>query len=304
MNKIIRITETDLHNIIMDSVRQYLFEDENEGNIEPTVAWMKQKYNEFNAIYFDNLLPKCHLKATPMAESGGKFRAGYMKMNHTSGVMIYNGANLYANPKTGGYDHIDKNNIYSIMKPVIAMNSNYSAPIDALENTLIHEMCHYYTWFNEDGSIRIPDKDNDLHGQDFMNAAQMITQQSGGKIQIKKLVDAEEFKTYKASSTFNKGGFKICTAPYNGQTLFWYTKYDLWLQFAFSILRTQEIKVTEDNQVLMLLKRYRYNSTSLRNNNIQVYALDKAPEQLQDAFNNANFVTVNEDNYQEMLGEF
>ena len=137
-----------------------------------------------------------------------------------------------------------------------------------------------------------------------MNAAQMISQKSGGKIQIKKLVDAEEFKTYNASSTFNKGGFKICTAPYNGQTLFWYTKYDLWLQFAFSILRTQEIKVTEDNQVLMLLKRYRYNSTSLRNNNIQVYALDKAPEQLQDAFNNANFVTVNENNYQEILGEF
>ena len=109
MNQIIRITEVDLHNIIRESVRQCLFEDENEGNIEPTVAWMKQKYNEFNAIYFDNFLPKCHLKATPMAESGGKFHAGYMKMSHTSGVMIYNGANLYANPKTGGYDHIDKN---------------------------------------------------------------------------------------------------------------------------------------------------------------------------------------------------
>ena len=56
--------------------------------------------------------------------------------------------------------------------------------------------------------------------------------------------------------------------------------------------------------MLGLLKRYRYNSTSLRNNNIQAYALDKAPEQLQDAFNNANFVTVNENNYQEILGEF
>ena len=52
----------------------------------------------------------------------------------------------------------------------------------------------------------------------------------------------------------------------------------------------------------MLLKRYRYNSTSLKNRYIQVYALEKAPEQLQDAFNNANFVSVNKDNYQEILG--
>ena len=312
--KLIRLTESDLHKIVKECIGNILIKEsqlrcllrENEGSetIEPTVSWVKSKYNEFNNKYFDGFLPKCSISVKPLGESCGHVKAGTFRFMNSKGSILYGGANVYYDSRNDRYEQINRDTIYRLLKPVITINSKYSAPPEQIENTIIHEMCHYYTFFNKDGSLRVADRENDMHGDDFMKAAEMVSEKSGGKIKINALLSSEDIKQYQASSYFEKGGFKICLAEYNGIEIFWYTKYpSIWIKFAFPMLKTDVINVTQDSNVLMLLKRYRYNQTTYTNKNLQVYGLDKAPQELVDAFGKARFEKVTRQNYDEIFGD-
>ena len=129
--------------IIRESIFRLLTE-EDSGVIEPTVAWVKQKYNEFNAKYFDNFLPKCSISVKPLGEKAGGVLAGTFRFMNTQGFINLGDSFMYC--KNGEYFKLDnKENIYRLLKPTITINSKYKAPIKQLENTIIHEMCHYYT---------------------------------------------------------------------------------------------------------------------------------------------------------------
>lgn len=310
----ITINENLLKQIVLESVKRIIKESVNENfnngdanggdvnnnvNFEPTEMWAKQKYDEFNKKYFNGFLPKCRIKVGPLKETDGTMKAGYMKMTSTGGFLTLD---CYYSERYG-YMKINRDTINKTLKPVIAINSNYSAPEKSIENTLIHEMCHFYTWFNPDGSIRIPDKDNNLHGSDFMEIASKIQEISGGEIMIKQLIDAEEMSKYTASSTFNKDGYKICLGNYNGKYVYWYTKDNFWIGFGMSLINANEIKVTDDAQLLMLLKRTKHApcriTLSQRAPKMNAYALDSACESIKSQFEKANFITVNKQNCDE-----
>lgn len=280
-------------------IRQIIKEaiEQNDNVIEPTVSWVKQKYNEFNAKYFDNFLPKCYISVKPLGESAGMVLAGTFRFANKQGFM--NLGDSFMCCRNDEYFKLDnKNNIYRLLKPTITINSKYKAPVRQLENTIIHEMCHYYTHFNENGGLRIADSENKYHGNDFMKVAEMINEKSGGEVQIKDVMNAEEIKSLAASSYFDKDGYKICTANFNGRPIIWFTKYeDIWIKYTFSLLSTSEINVTNDAQLLMLLRRYKFNPCTYTTRNIKAYYLDNVPESITDAVNNARFVTVTKENY-------
>lgn len=300
MKRII-LKESSLHKLLGN----FLLED-NEKNevIEPTVAWVKQKYNEFNEKYFDNFLPKCSISVRPLGEKGGYVLGGTFRFMNAKNALVGLGVNLVYNEDTGGYDEINKDTIYKVLKPVITINSKYSAPAKVLENTIIHEMCHYYTYFDKDGNFRNCDKENEHHGNDFLEAAKMISEKSNGEINIKRLLEAEEIEQLSASSYFEKGGYKICTTKYKGMDIFWYTKIpSIWIKFAYGMLSTDTINVTSDSQVLMLLKRYRYSQTTLRSKKLNAYDLSTVPNALIDAFNKAKFVEVKKEDFDKFFGD-
>ena len=297
------INENVLRNIIRESITKLLAEEENNDIIEPTVMWVKQKYVEFNAKYFDNFLPKCSISVKPLGEKAGCVLGGTFRFMNIHGFINLGDSFMYC--KDGEYFKLDnKENIYRLLKPTITINSKYKAPIKQLENTIIHEMCHYYNYFNNDGSLRISDKENDGHGEDFLMVAKMISEKSGGEIQIKNIMDAEEIKTLQASSYFNKDEYVICTTNYKGRPIVWFTKYpDIWVKFAFSMLLTNEINITNDSQVLMLLRRYKFRPCTYTTKNINAYFLDNAPSSLTDAVGNAKFITVTKENYDSVFGD-
>ena len=297
------LLEQKIREIVKQAIRNLLFEEEKDNLIEPTVAFVRQKYNEFNAAYFNGFLPKCSISIKPLGEKSGHVIAGTFRFTSTSGMMnLGDGKFLYFDSKTDQYhSNIGKNNI-GLLKPVITINSKYKAPIKQLENTIIHEMCHFYTYFNEDGSFRIPSSENNHHGPDFFAAAEMVGVNSNGKIKITDVLSAEEVEALAASSYFEKGEYKICTTEYNGNQIIWYTKYpSIWIECMFSLFST--INVTNDSELLMQLKRYKYSPSTYRNKRPQAYNVNGSPKPLIDAFNNAKFVTVTKENYDEIFGD-
>lgn len=298
------MTPTIIKYIIHDVIMEAISNNSEQDKIEPTLELVKQKYNEFNELYFDGFLPKCIIRVKPIMEQVGLITAGNFRFAGYSNAILINGANLFYDPKKDCYGKLNVDTVYSALKPTITINSKYKTTLSALENTIIHEMCHYYTHFNEDGSFRLSDEENKHHGQDFINAAEMISRKSGGKVKITAVLNAEEIENLSASSYFEDDDVKICLADYDNGKVFWFTKYhSIWVKFMYSMLKTDTIDITTDPQVLMLLKRYGYRITSWRNNKPNAYMLDKAPKALVDAFNNARFITVKEGEYHKFFNK-
>jgi hypothetical protein len=156
--------------ILIRENQMHLFE-EIEGNMVPTKQWMQTKYNQFNKELFDGFLPPCRLMAKKLAPK-------HLGMYSTNSV--------YPNGP------VTRENIYDIARPTIYLTTAYSAPEEDWDNTLIHEMCHYYTQFDKEGNARKIDKENKGHGANFMNAAKLVSDKSGGKYTIQHIATAEQ----------------------------------------------------------------------------------------------------------------
>lgn len=70
------------------------------------------------------------------------------------------------------------------------MNSSYSATEDALLNTLVHEMCHYYTYMYG----YCPKQ---AHGTEFRQIASEVCSRSNGRFVITRLAGAEAMSKHK-----------------------------------------------------------------------------------------------------------
>lgn len=144
-----------------------------EDNMSPTKQWMEQKFKLFNNDLFNGFLPKCKLAKK-------KLSGNYLGVYSTH----YNQYKELVTP----------NDFVKIANPTIYLTTMYNAPEYVWENVLIHEMCHYYTQFDEEGNARAIDNDNDGHGADFFNAVRMVSNASGGKYEINRIVSAEHYK--------------------------------------------------------------------------------------------------------------
>jgi hypothetical protein len=67
---------------------------------------------------------------------------------------------------------------------MIGLNGNYKRTEKMWLNTLVHEMCHYYTYMN--GHVPVQS-----HGSEFRNIATFVGQKSNGTFEIKRLCDSE-----------------------------------------------------------------------------------------------------------------
>lgn len=79
---------------------------------------------------------------------------------------------------------IDRNNFFEYTKPMIGLNGHYKRTEHMWLNTLVHEMCHYYTYM--DGNVPVQ-----AHGREFRQIATVVGTRSNGIFEIKRLCDAE-----------------------------------------------------------------------------------------------------------------
>lgn len=150
----------------------------------PTVDWIAEKYYELNEWLFNGRLDNClfevFTRGEGMETSLGHFRftGRGVKYNKRTGQMYY-----YTG--YGEKEKIDADNFALYTKPMIGLNGNYKRTEYMWLNTLVHEMCHYYTYMGGRRPVQ-------AHGIYFRQIASIVGIRSNGIFDIKRLCDAEK----------------------------------------------------------------------------------------------------------------
>lgn len=156
--------------------------ENSEVKYTPTVSWLEEKYAEMNQKFFDGKLMECNFEVKPLTKALGSFGvSGKIYASRSNRQMFLNDAR--------GKVFITKENFVELGQPVITFNSKYKGTEKALLNTLVHEMCHYYTYMN--GIVP-----KQAHGVEFKNISAIIYQKSNGYFDIQRCADKEEMTYY------------------------------------------------------------------------------------------------------------
>jgi hypothetical protein len=158
--------------------------DKETRGFRPTVEWMRQRYDEMNQELFGGSLRECHFDIFTKGKGSEGRRLGFFKMN--VGYLRYDRYNRRMFRESyGDRIYINYNNFYEVCYPTIALNGNYTGTEYGFLSTLVHEMCHYYTYMNG----RVPGK---AHGPEFYHIGDAVALRSGGLFTIERLASAEE----------------------------------------------------------------------------------------------------------------
>lgn len=152
----------------------------------PTVDWIAEKYFELNEWLFNGKLGNClfevYTSGKGMERSLGHFRftgTGVKYNKRTRRMYWVDPVNI-----NSWEVHINAENFVKYTKPMIGLNGNYKRTEHMWLNTLVHEMCHYYTYMN--GQVPVQ-----AHGTEFRQIGQIVGVRSNGVFDIKRLCDAE-----------------------------------------------------------------------------------------------------------------
>ena len=174
-----------LRRLIRESINEIVNNDE---KFKPTVSWMAEMYDKANKELFNGELGECILKAEPITSHGsylGMFNAG------RSIACSRRDRRMYVKNYYGMFDdeYINKNNFFETFKPTITLNTMYFGTDSSLYCTLVHEMCHYYTYMHGYAPKQ-------AHGVEFRQIGQIIQYRSNGEITIQRLASAEQMAGY------------------------------------------------------------------------------------------------------------
>ena len=152
----------------------------------PTVDWIAEKYFELNEWLFNGKLGNClfevYTSGKGMERSLGHFRFTGTGVKYDKRTRrMYWVDPVYHNSLEV---HINAANFVKYTKPMIGLNGNYKRTEHMWLNTLVHEMCHYYTYMN--GQVPVQ-----AHGTEFRQIGQIVGIRSNGVFDIKRLCDAE-----------------------------------------------------------------------------------------------------------------
>lgn len=154
-----------------------------------TTEWMADRYEKANRELFNGRLGTCKFSVEPL----GLHTLGRFKMDVPRGTLyIDKRANnhMYSLPYIGSSkEYITKENFVKYCNPTILMNSSYSGTEESLYNTLVHEMCHYYTYMYGFCPVQ-------AHGREFRDIASIVAYRSNYTISIQRLATAEDMDGY------------------------------------------------------------------------------------------------------------
>ena len=156
----------------------------NEEKFKPTTEWMSYNYDILNDDLFNGVLGKCNF----VVKNSGTRRLGWFKLDNPN--LRYYPRNMRLFIHDYPYDKIIRyDNFYSLANPEIGLNSSYIATENGWLGTLVHEMCHYYTYMHG-----IVPKQG--HGIEFRRIAETVSSRSNGVFTVTRLADAEVLKGF------------------------------------------------------------------------------------------------------------
>lgn len=165
--------------------------DNSKPKIHATVEWMSAMYDQMNKELFGGMLGGCtfNVFTTGRGSQGGTL--GWFKVKG-SGVKVERSSRRMFIYTAYGKEYINENNFVNFCKPQIELNGNYTATEEGFLATLVHEMCHYYTYMRG-----ICPKQG--HGPEFYSIGRTVSARSNGRFTIQRLATAEEMKEWELS---------------------------------------------------------------------------------------------------------
>ena len=159
-----------------------------DKTFKPTVEWMEQKYQEMNKLLFNGKLGQCNFAIFTSGKGSQGDVLGWFKITGKNIKVDRHNGRIF---KYTSYDDIfvDKYNFYSICLPQIELNGNYTGTELSFLTTLVHEMCHYYTYMNGFAPKQ-------GHGPEFKSIARYVTANANGMFTIQRLASAEQMEGF------------------------------------------------------------------------------------------------------------
>ena len=158
--------------------------------IKPTLEWLITEYSRLDEKLFDGELGHCDFM---ICDFGSK-KSG--NIGDTLGCFMSK-ENVYMSKRTRKMyvlkivdgkiqkEWLTLENFRRLFKPIIAINSNYSAPEKAWRLILIHEMCHYKATMSGIWPWR-------HHGKEFMDVVDQVYKKSKGHLKIDIMVKTDD----------------------------------------------------------------------------------------------------------------
>lgn len=154
-----------------------------DKTFKPTIEWMAVKYAEMNEQLFNGSLGNCSFDifTTGRGSQGGVL--GWFKMKGSRILISRQSRRLYKD----GWEitYINRQNFVQLCYPTIELNGNYSGTEHGFLATLVHEMCHYYTYMNGYAPRQ-------AHGPEFKEIGSIVSSRSNGLFTIQRLASAED----------------------------------------------------------------------------------------------------------------
>lgn len=191
--------------------------DKMDKTFKPTVEWMTARYAEMNDELFGGELGGC---------SFAIFTTGRGSEGGTLGWFKITGRGIYINRynrkmyKNNGWEKIDidRKNFVGLCQPRIELNGNYSGTEHSFLATLVHEMCHYYTYM-----YGYAPKQG--HGREFKEIGYIVSQRSNGMFTIQRLASAEQMTEMELNDTMKaKRAKRLANKKSSVTAIFVFTK--------------------------------------------------------------------------------
>jgi len=166
--------------------------DNLDKSFRPTVEWMAKKYDEMNAQLFEGALMECAFEVftTGKGMEGGTL--GWFCIEGRKIMIERRGRRIFQDRGWMERTYVNKENFVSICRPKIKLNGNYTGTEHAFLATLVHEMCHYYTYRNGYAPVQ-------AHGREFKSIGQIVSSRSNGLFTIQRLASAEQMSEMELS---------------------------------------------------------------------------------------------------------
>ena len=159
----------------------------------PTVEWMAEKYDEMNSQLFNGALGECSFNVftTGRGSEGGTL--GWFKITGRNIRVDRYSRRMFKNTNWEKV-YVNRENFVYMCQPRIELNGNYSGTEHGFLATLVHEMCHYYTYMNG----FCPKQG---HGPEFREIGAIVSSRSNGMFTIQRLATAEEMSELELNDT-------------------------------------------------------------------------------------------------------
>ena len=158
--------------------------DNIDKSFVPTREWMAEKYDEMNNQLFGGRLMECGFEVFTKGAGMEGSVLGWFCITGRNIKVKRNNRRIF---KDTGWNevYVSRDNFVEICKPVIKLNGNYHGTEHSFLATLVHEMCHYYTYMNGYAPVQ-------SHGREFKEIGAIVSSRSKGMFSIQRLATAED----------------------------------------------------------------------------------------------------------------